>query len=101
MKDIDQVSDSGNLIKEKIKSKNLIYTGVHANFCILDRPYGVRRLLKAGFKCTLLGDLVDIMYNPKKFPYTSHKKALALTLNHIQTYLHCPVINSSDLFDIK
>ena len=37
----------------------ILFGGIAANLCILDRPYGVRKMMGAGYKCALVGDLSE------------------------------------------
>jgi hypothetical protein len=58
------------------KTAILMYMGVHANMCILNRSFGVRQLSKWGLRCVLVRDLTDAMYNPASRPFVSHAAAL-------------------------
>jgi nicotinamidase-related amidase len=95
----DGVSDSGPEIYSFLKSegiKNVAVMGVHTNICILDRPIGIRRLVKLGFNVVLVRDLTDAMYDPREKPFVSHTRGTELAVEHIERYW-CPSILSDDL----
>ena len=37
----------------------ILFGGIATNLCILDRPYGIRKMIGAGYKCALIGDLSE------------------------------------------
>ena len=76
--------------------KNVLIMGVHANFCVLGRPFGVRQLVKQGQNVLLIRDLTDSLYNPEMKPYVDHFTGTDLVINHIETYW-CPTITSDQI----
>jgi nicotinamidase-related amidase len=76
--------------------KNVVIMGVHANMCILGRPFGIRQMKYLGMNVTLARDLTDAMYDPREPPYVSHKRGTELVIEHIETYW-CPSLLGRDL----
>src|SRR5262249_23984276 len=88
----DGISDSGaasdnNCVQEGIK--NVLLMGVHTNYCILNRPFGIRQMLKLGMNVVLARDLTDALYDPRQPPHVSHARGTEIVVEHIETYL-CP-----------
>lgn len=99
----DVISDSGNEIYAYLKKEGIewvFYAGVHANMCILNRSFGIKNMLRWGFKPVLIRDLVDIMYNPAKPPYVNHDQALKLVVEYIEKF-GCPSACSTELLNAK
>ncbi|MEM2849274.1 MAG: isochorismatase family protein [Candidatus Bathyarchaeia archaeon] len=97
--DPDVISDNGLEIYSFMKSRginNLAIMGVHTNMCILNRPFGIKQMVKWGVRCILVRDLTDAMYNPRRPPYVSHEKGTELVVEYIEKYW-CPSILSNDL----
>jgi nicotinamidase-related amidase len=95
----DIISDKGNEIYNVLKEHHIdtvLYMGVHANMCILDRPFGVRQMSKWGLRSILVRDLTDAMYNPASRPFVSHAAGTELVIEHIERYW-APTVTSSDL----
>lgn len=95
----DGISDSGEeiynyCIQEGIR--NLVLMGVHTNYCILNRSFGIRQMVKLGMNVVLARDLTDALYDPRQPPYVSHARGTEIVVEHIETYL-CPSILSADL----
>lgn len=95
----DGVSDSGQeiynfCVQEGIK--NIVLMGVHTNYCILARPFGIRQQLKLGKNVVLARDLTDALYDPRQPPFVSHARGTEIVVEHIERYL-CPSILSEDL----
>jgi type 1 glutamine amidotransferase/nicotinamidase-related amidase len=97
IKDQDAISDSGvevwNLFEAR-GIKNIILMGVHANMCVLGRPFGLRNLAKAGKNVVLMRDLTDTMYNSRKPPHVSHFTGTDLVVEHVEEYV-CPTTTSN------
>ena len=94
---------SGNEIYAYLKKEGIewvFYAGVHANMCILNRSFGIKNMLRWGFKPVLIRDLVDIMYNPAKPPYVNHDQALKLVVEYIEKF-GCPSACSTELLNAK
>jgi nicotinamidase-related amidase len=95
----DGISDSGEEIYNYCAQegiKNIVLMGVHTNYCILARPFGIRQMLKLGKNVVLARDLTDALYDPRQPPHVSHARGTEIVVEHIETYL-CPSILSADL----
>jgi nicotinamidase-related amidase len=95
----DLISDKGDEVYSALKLRgirNVLILGVHANMCVLNRPFAIKQLTKWGFRCILVRDLTDAMYNPQDRPYVSHQKGTELVIEHIEKYW-APTALSSDL----
>lgn len=95
----DGISDSGTevynfLTQEGIE--NVVLMGVHTNMCVLGRPFGIRQLVKLGYKVALCRDLTDAMYDPREPPFVSHTRGTELVVEHIEAHW-CPSLTSEDL----
>jgi nicotinamidase-related amidase len=75
---------------------NLIYMGVHTNMCVLNRPFGIKRMVRYGLNAVLARDLTDSMYNPLRPPYVNHDEGTQLVVGYIEKFW-CPTITSDDL----
>ena len=74
----------------------LLFMGVHANMCILNRTFGIRQMTRWGMRCILIRDLTDAMYNPASPPYVSHAQGTELVIEFIERYW-APTTTSTDL----
>jgi nicotinamidase-related amidase len=95
----DIVSDQGREIYNVLKERHIdtiLYMGVHANMCILNRSFGVRQMSKWGFRCIIVRDLMDAMYNPASRPFVSHAAGTELVYEFIEQYW-APSTTSTDL----
>ena len=95
----DVVSDKGEEIYNVLRQRNidtLLYVGVHANMCILNRSFGIRQMSKWGLQCILVRDLTDAMYNPASRPFVSHAQGTELVIQHIERYW-APSVTSDEL----
>lgn len=93
----DAITDSAEafyLMRQK-GLKNVIVMGVHANICVLGRPFSIRQLVNQGQNVVLMRDLTDSMYNPRKRPYVDHFRGTELVVEHVEKYW-CPTVTSSD-----
>ena len=98
----DGISDRGDEIFnfcEQEGIKNIALMGVHTNYCILARSFGVRQMVRLGRNVVLARDLTDAMYDPRQPPYVSHARGTELVVEHIEKYW-CPSILSRDLTSI-
>jgi type 1 glutamine amidotransferase/nicotinamidase-related amidase len=95
--DQDAISDSGveiwNLLEQR-GIKNVILMGVHANMCVLGRPFGLRNMAKSGKNVVLMRDLTDTMYNSRSRPFVNHFTGTDLIVEHTEKYV-CPTITST------
>ncbi|MBI4584002.1 MAG: isochorismatase family protein [Planctomycetes bacterium] len=97
--ELDGVSDNGQEIYRFLKQlgvKHVLIMGVHTNMCVLGRSFAIRQLTRWGFRCVLVRDLTDTMYDPKDPPHASHEEGTELVVQHIEKYW-CPSITSDDL----
>ncbi len=95
----DGVSDNGVEIYnycEQQGIKNIVLMGVHTNYCILARSFGIRQMVRLGRNVVLARDLTDALYDPRQPPYVSHARGTEMVVEHIERYW-CPSIVSSDL----
>ncbi len=95
----DGISDKGDEIFnfcEQEGIKNVVMMGVHTNWCILARPFGIRQMTKLGRNVVLARDLTDALYDPREPPYVSHARGTELVVEHIERHW-CPSILSEDL----
>ncbi|MBI1357196.1 MAG: isochorismatase family protein [Acidobacteria bacterium] len=97
----DGISDDGQEIynycaREGVK--NVLLMGVHANMCVLGRPFGIRQQTRLGMNVMLVRDLTDAMYDPRDRPYVTHEQGTQLVIEHIERFW-CPTVLSQDLID--
>ena len=95
----DVISDNGAEIYSFLRSRGirtLLVMGVHANMCILNRNFAIKRMTSLGIRCILVRDLTDAMYNPEDAPHVSHDAGTQLVIEHIEKYV-APTITSADL----
>jgi nicotinamidase-related amidase len=97
--DNDVISDKGDEVYSFLKQrgiKNVIFMGVHANMCVLNRTFAIKQMTRWGIRCILVRDLTDAMYDPKQPPKVSHDAGTELVVQYIEKYW-APSILSSDL----
>lgn len=73
--------------------------GVHTNWCILARTFGVRQMVKLGRNVVVCRDLTDALYDPRQPPFVSHAKGTELVVEHIERHW-CPSIISADIVQV-
>ena len=84
----DGISDNGQEIYnfcEQEGIKNIVLMGVHTNYCILARPFGIRQMLRLGKNVVLARDLTDALYDPRQPPHVSHARGTEIVVEHIET----------------
>jgi nicotinamidase-related amidase/type 1 glutamine amidotransferase len=94
--DEDAITDSAEayyLMRER-GITNVIVMGVHANMCVLGRPFSIRQMRNQGQNVVLMRDLTDAMYNSYAAPYVNHFRGTELVVEHIEQYW-CPSITSA------
>jgi nicotinamidase-related amidase len=74
----------------------LLYTGVASNMCLLNRSFGIKKMLRRGMRPLLVRDLTDAMYNPARPPYVSHEEGAALVSAYIEKF-YCPSLDSAQI----
>lgn len=95
----DVISDKGTEIYNVLHARHIdtiLYMGVHANMCILNRTFGIRQMTRWGMRCILVRDLTDAMYNPASPPRVSHARGTELVIEFIERYW-APTTTSADL----
>ncbi|MEX0726238.1 MAG: PVC-type heme-binding CxxCH protein [Planctomycetaceae bacterium] len=95
----DLISDDGEEIWSALELKeidNVLLLGVHANMCVLGRPFGLRQMSRNGKNVLLVRDMTDTMYNPEKSPFVSHFTGTDLIVEHIEKFV-CPTITSDQI----
>ena len=95
----DVISDSGSEIYSFLRQRqidNLLVMGVHANMCILNRAFAIKKMTALGIRCILVRDLTDAMYNPEDAPHVSHDAGTQLVIEYIEKFW-CPSTTSADL----
>jgi nicotinamidase-related amidase len=102
IKEGDAVTDSVEAcyLLEQRGIENVIIMGVHANMCVLNRPFGIRQAVYQGKNVVLMRDLTDSMYNPSRPPHVDHFTGTDLVIEHIEKYW-CPTITSADILGGK
>jgi nicotinamidase-related amidase len=95
----DWISDDGCEIYSLFQRQgicHMLLMGVHTNFCILRRSFGVKQMVRWGVDLALVRDLTDAMYNPACPPYVSHDEGTQLVVGYIEKFW-CPTIDSQGL----
>lgn len=95
----DVISDDGAEIYSFLRERDirtLLVMGVHANMCILNRTFAIKRMTALRIHCILVRDLTDAMYNPEDPPHVSHDAGTQLVIEYIEQYW-CPTATSGDL----
>lgn len=83
----DYISDRGDEVWNVLEQrgvKRVVLLGVHANMCVLGRPFGLRNLVAHGKQAVLLRDLTDCMYSPEAWPQVDHFTGNALLIDYIE-----------------
>ncbi len=95
----DGISEDEGEIYSFIRQKGIefiLFMGIHANMCVLNRPFGIKRWVRRGFPIAFVGDLTDAMYNPALRPYVSHEEGTRLVVEYIEKFW-CPTVASESL----
>jgi nicotinamidase-related amidase len=95
----DWISDDGREIYSLFRQRgvrHMLLMGVHTNFCILNRSFGIKQMIRWGVEIALVRDLTDAMYNPACPPYVSHDEGTQLVVGYIEKFW-CPTIESRGL----
>jgi nicotinamidase-related amidase len=91
----DAVTDDGNellALLDECRIQNVIMIGVHANRCVLGRPYGIRQLVYWGKQPVLCRDLTDSYHRDPRGHLWGNEQMIA----HIERYW-CPSVTSNQL----
>ena len=92
---IDAVTDSGEELLALLTERaidDVVVMGVHANRCVLGRPYGIRQLVYWGKRPVLCRDLTDAYHRDPR----GHLHGNADMIAHIERYW-CPTVTSDQL----
>lgn len=92
---IDAVTDSGEELLALLAARGIddvVVMGVHANRCVLGRPYGIRQLVYWGKRPVLCRDLTDAYHRD---PH-GHRWGNEQMIAHIERYW-CPTLTSDQL----
>lgn len=95
----DYLTDRGDEVWNILRARGIrhvVLTGVHANMCVLGRPFGLRQLARNGQQVVLMRDMTDSMYNPKRWPYVDHFTGNDLVVSHVERFV-CPTTTSDQL----
>jgi nicotinamidase-related amidase len=76
--------------------EQVLIMGVHTNFCILNRTFAIKQMVRWGMPIALIRDLTDALYSPAKPPYVSHEEGTRLVVEFIEKFW-CPTLVSDDL----
>jgi len=94
----DAITDNAeayNLLQQR-GIDNVLVMGVHANMCVLGRPFSIRQMVGVGKNVLLMRDMTDTMYNSRMRPFVPHFAGTDLIVRHIERYW-CPSVTSADL----
>jgi nicotinamidase-related amidase len=97
--EVDAISADGREVYNLLQFWHIdqvLIMGVHTNMCILNRPFGIKQMVRWGVDIALVRDLTDAMYNPARLPYVSHEAGTALVIGYIERFW-CPSVTSVDL----
>lgn len=95
----DLVSDDGLEILSVLRARGvtqILLCGVHANFCILGRSFGIKQMVRWGVEIALIRDLTDAMHDPAQSPYVDHEEGTRLVVEFIEKFW-APTISGGDL----
>jgi nicotinamidase-related amidase len=99
IRDEDAISSNGREIYSLMKArgiKHLLFMGVHTNFCVLHRSFGIKQMVKWGVDAMLVRDLTDGLYDPATPPYVSHDEGTQLVIGYIEKFW-CATVESKEL----
>ena len=94
------LTDDGATLYNLLASRSIrhvLICGVHLNFCVLGRGFGVRQLLAMGMEVALVRDLTDSIFNScAQQPVVGHHAGTAMLVAHVEEHL-CPTVESSQV----
>lgn len=91
----DAISDDGQEVYNLLQQhgiEDIVMMGVHANICVLSRPFGIRQLVYLGKKPILCRDLTDSFHQDHR----GHFQGTDLIIEHIERHW-CPTVTSDQL----
>jgi nicotinamidase-related amidase len=92
---IDAVTDDGEELLALLEEggiEDVVVMGVHANRCVLGRPYGIRQLVYWGKRPVLCRDLTDSYHRDPR----GHWRGNEEMIHHIERYW-CPTLTSDQI----
>jgi nicotinamidase-related amidase len=92
---VDAVTDDGNELLALLAERGIedvVVMGVHANRCVLGRPYGIRQLVYSQKSPVLCRDLTDSYHRDPRGHAWGNEQMFA----HIERYW-CPTLTSNQL----
>ena len=96
---IDAVTDDGTELLALLEDggiEDVVVVGVHANRCVLGRPYGIRQLVYWGKRPVLCRDLTDSYHRDPNGHLSGNEQMIA----HIERYW-CPTLTSDQLVPVN
>lgn len=86
--DEDAITDSEEAyyLMQQRGIENVIVMGVHANMCVLGRPFSIRQMVAQGKNVALMRDMTDTMYNSRMRPFVNHFRGTDLVVQHIERH---------------
>lgn len=97
--DRDVLTDDGGELGAYLRAGGrgtVLMTGVHTNFCILRRSFGLAALGAMGFQPVLVADLTDAMYDPATPPYVDHDRGTELVVDYVEAFV-APTTTSAEI----
>lgn len=96
--DSDIIGDGISILSymKQCSITDVVFAGVHANMCVLWRPFGLISLMFNGFYPMLIRDLTDAMYNHRMPPYVSHFRGNEICIRYIEAHV-APTITSDQI----
>lgn len=91
----DAVTDAGEELLALLEERGIddvVVMGVHANRCVLGRPYGIRQLVYWGKRPVLCRDLTDAYHRDAR----GHDRGNEQMIAHIERFW-CPTLTSDQL----
>lgn len=89
IKERDAITDRGDEVLNLFHQRgirNLLVMGVHTNMCILNRPFGIKAMVRHGLNVALVRDMTDTMYNSQGRPYVDHFSGTDLMVEWLEKY---------------
>lgn len=74
----------------------LVIMGVHTNFCVLHRTFGIKSMTRWGIRCILARELADALQNPAMPPYVTHDEGTELVVQYMERHWW-PTVLGADL----
>eukprot|EP01116_Phalansterium_solitarium_P020829 TRINITY_DN6272_c0_g1_i4.p1 TRINITY_DN6272_c0_g1~~TRINITY_DN6272_c0_g1_i4.p1 ORF type:complete len:290 (+),score=68.43 TRINITY_DN6272_c0_g1_i4:35-904(+) len=78
--------------------KNIVYTGVHENMCLMNREFSIEASWGWGFNPVVCRELVDTMYDPSQVPYVTHEEGTQLMTEFVEKFW-APSVSAYDLLN--